>query len=125
MVASAASGRKQEHSMTQSLSRLVERQILKALAEGKLRGLEGEGKPMPDRSGEAFTDMATAVAVRIMAEAGALPEEFKIKKLLEAAKQNYREAESDDANRVTMALIADLQQRYNIAVEARRRFMGS
>ena len=111
--------------MTQSLSRLVERQILKALAEGKLRGLEGEGKPMPDRSGEAFTDMATAVAVRIMAEAGALPEEFKIKKLLEAAKQNYREAESDDANRVTMALIADLQQRYNIAVEARRRFMGS
>jgi hypothetical protein len=111
--------------MTQSLSRLVERQILKALAEGKLRGLEGEGKPMPDRSGEAFTDMATAVAVRIMAEAGALPEEFKIKKLLEAAKQNYREAEGDDAKRITMALIADLQQRYNIEVEARRRFMGS
>jgi hypothetical protein len=111
--------------MTQSLSRLVERQILKALAEGKLGGLEDEGKPLPDRSGEAFTDMATAVAVRIMAEAGALPEEFKIKKLLEAAKQSYREAEGDDAKRVAMALIADLQQRHNIAVDARRRFMGS
>ncbi|MFA8385841.1 MAG: DUF1992 domain-containing protein [Pelagibaca sp.] len=111
--------------MTQSLDRLVERQIQKALAEGKLRGLEGEGKPLPDRSGEAFTDMATAVAVRIMAEAGTLPEEFKIKKLLEAAKQSYREAEGNDAKRVAMALIADLQQRYNIAVEARRRFMGS
>ena len=111
--------------MTLSFHHLVEQQIQKALAEGKLRGLEGEGKPLPDRSGEAFIDMATAVAARIMAEAGALPEEFKIKKLLEAAKQSYKEAEGDDAKRVAMALIADLQQRYNIAVEARRRFMGS
>ena len=37
--------------MTQSLNRLVERQIQKAHADGKLRGLEGEGKPLPDRSG--------------------------------------------------------------------------
>ena len=110
--------------MRQSIDRLIERQIQKALAEGKLSGLAGEGKPLPDRTGEVFTDMATAVATRIMAEAGALPEEFKIKKLLEAAKQNYREAEGDDAKRVAMALIAELQQRYNIAVEARRRFMG-
>ena len=111
--------------MTHSFHRLVEQQIQKALAEGKLRGLKGEGKPLPDRSGEAFTDMATAVAARIMAEAGALPEEFKIKKLLEAAKQSYKDADGEDAKRVAMALIADLQQRYNIAVEARRRFMGS
>ena len=111
--------------MTRSLERLVERQILKAIAEGKLRGLKGEGKPLPDRSGEAYTDMATAVAIRIMAEAGALPEEFKIKKLLDAAKQSYSQAEGNDAMRVAMALIADLQQRYNLAVEARRRFLGS
>lgn len=111
--------------MPRSFDRMVEQQIQKAIAEGKLRGLEGEGKPLPDRSGEAFTDPATGVAARIMAEAGALPEEFKIGKLLEAAKQRYREAEGDDAKRVAMALVADLQQRYNIAVEARRRFMGS
>ncbi|MFD1158641.1 DnaJ family domain-containing protein [Roseovarius aestuarii] len=110
--------------MAQPLDRLVECQIQKALAEGKLRGLEGEGKPLPDRSGEAYTDMATAVAVRIMAEAGTLPEEFEIKKLLDAAKKNYRGAENPEAKRVAMALIADLQQRYNIAVEARRRFMS-
>jgi hypothetical protein len=103
--------------------RLVERQIQKALAEGKLSGLAGEGKPLPDRGGEAFVDMATAVATRIMAEAGALPEEFRIKKLLEAAKAAYSEAEGEEARRVAMALIADLEQRYNIAVEARRRFM--
>lgn len=109
--------------MPQSLGRLVERQIQKALAEGKLRGVQGEGKPLPDRSGEAFTDMATAVAVRIMAEAGTLPEEFKIKKLLEAARENYRTAKTKDERHVAMALIAELEQRYNIAVEARRRFM--
>jgi hypothetical protein len=114
-----------DYRMAISFERLVEQQIQKALAEGKLRGLEGEGKPLPDRSGEAFIDMATAVAVRIIAEAGVLPEEFKIKKLLEAAKQSYRQTEGEDAKRVAMALIADLQQRYNIAVEARRRFMGS
>ena len=111
--------------MTQSFDRLVEQQIQKAIAEGKLRGLKGEGRPLPKRPGEAFTDLATALAARIMAEAGALPEEFRIKKLLEAAKQSYRDAESGDSKRVAMALIADLQQRYNIAVEARRRFMGS
>ena len=36
--------------MTQSLDRLVERQIQKALAEGKLRGLKGEGTPLLDRA---------------------------------------------------------------------------
>lgn len=110
--------------MTDPMNRLVERQILKAIAEGKLKGLSGEGKPLPDRAGEAFTDIATAVAGRMMAEAGALPEEFKIKKVLEAARQTYRDAEDPQARRVAMAMIADLQLRYNIAVEARRRFMA-
>ena len=110
--------------MDRSLRQLVERQISKAIAEGKLRGLEGEGKPLPDRSGEAFTDMATQVAVRIMAEAGALPEEFRLKKLLEGARAAWREAGSEEEKRLAMALIADLEQRYNIAVEARRKFMA-
>lgn len=66
----------------------MEQQIQKALADGKLSGLKGEGKPLSDRSGEAFIDMATAVAAPIMVEAGALPEEFKIKKLRDAAKQS-------------------------------------
>jgi hypothetical protein len=110
--------------MNDPLARLVERQIQKALAEGKLSGLAGEGKPLPDRSGEAYLDMATAVAVRIMAEAGALPEEFRLKKLLDAARETYRAAQTDDARQVAMRLIAKLEQDYNIAVEARRRFMA-
>jgi hypothetical protein len=110
--------------MARSFRQLVENQIGKAIAEGQLKGLEGEGKPLPDRPGEAFTDMATQVAVRIMAEAGALPEEFKLKKLLDAAGSAYRAAETAEQKRLAMALIADLQQRYNIAVEARRRFLA-
>ena len=111
--------------MSRSFDRLVEQQIQKAIAEGKLRGLDGEGRPLPDRTGDAFADMAMAVAARIMAEAGVLPEEFKLKALLEAARQSYRQTEDEEARRVAMALIADLEQRYNIAVEARRRFMKS
>lgn len=110
--------------MSDSLTKLVERQIQKALAEGKLSGLSGEGKPLPDRSGEAYLDMATAVAARIMAEAGALPEEFRLKKLLDAARETYRAAKSPDERQVAMGVVAKLEQDYNIAVEARRRFMA-
>lgn len=110
--------------MSRSVRHLVERQIARAIAEGKLQGLEGEGNPLPDRSGEAFTDIGTRVAIRIMAEAGALPEEFELKKLLGAARVAYGQAETPEEKRVAMALIADLEQRYNIAVEARRKFLA-
>ena len=110
--------------MSREFRDLVERQILKAIAEGKLQGLEGEGNPLPDRSGEAYTNMATQVAVRMMAEAGVLPEEFRLKKLLDAARQTYQDAFNDEEKRLAMAVIAELDLRYNIAVEARRKFMA-
>lgn len=109
--------------MDRSLGQMVERQIAKAIAEGQLSGLAGEGQPLPDRSGLAFTDMATQVAVRLMAEAGALPEEFRLRKLLDAARAAYAQAEGAAAQRLAMALIADLEMRHAIAQEARRRFM--
>lgn len=95
-----------------------------AVPESQLDGLEGQGKPLPNRSTEAVADRATAVAVRIMAEADAIPEEFKLKKLLHAAKRRYARTESDEGKHAALALIADLKTRYNIAVEARRKFMG-
>lgn len=110
--------------MSRSFDQLVERQIRKTIAEGGLDGLKGEGKPLPERAGGGVADMATEVAVRLMAEAGAVPEEFKLKELLAAAKLQYRSAGTEDEKRLAMALIADLEQRYNIAVDARRKFMG-
>lgn len=105
------------------LRQMIERQILKALAEGKLQGLEGEGKPLPDRSGEAFVDPAEAAGYRMMAEAGALPEEFRLKAELDAARKLYAERHDPEEKRQLMALIAELQMRHEIAREARRKFM--
>ena len=62
------------------LSRLAERQMLKARMKGQLQGLAGEGKPLPDRSGDAFVSAGDAAGFRIMAEAGVLPEEIVLKK---------------------------------------------
>ncbi len=109
--------------MSTSLQRLIEQQIAKAIAEGQLSGLAGEGQPLSDRTGEAIADTATAVAMRIMAEAGAVPEEFKWKKALDAARASYAEAASEEEKRLAMALIAEMELRYNTAVEARRAFL--
>ena len=111
--------------MAREFDLLIERLMPITLAEGQLKELEGEGKPLRNRrQSEAVADMATAVAVRIMAEAGLLPKEFKLKKLLQAAKRNYARTVKDEDKRIALPLFADLETRYNIAVEARRKFMG-
>ena len=103
--------------------KLAERQILKAQAEGKLDGLEGEGKPLPNRPGDALIDAADAVGHRIMAEAGALPEDIKLKARLEAAREAWRAAENDEEKAERMQEIAELEMKYAIAVKARRKFL--
>lgn len=104
--------------------RLTEQQIRKAEAEGKLKGLEGEGKPLPHRPGDAFISAGDAVGHPIMAEAGALPEEITLKRALDAARKAYTE-ERDPAEKTRkMAAIADLELRYSIAREARMKFLG-
>ena len=45
------------------LSRLAERQIQKAKLKGDLQGLAGEGKPLPERPGDAFVSAGDAVGV--------------------------------------------------------------
>jgi delta 1-pyrroline-5-carboxylate dehydrogenase len=105
--------------LERSLRQLIEAQIRKAEAEGKLRGLEGEGKPLPDRPpGEG----ADAIGFRIMAEAGALPEEIRLRAELDAALAAWQAAPEAD-KKALMARIADLQLRYEIAREARRKFL--
>ena len=102
-----------------SFRQLIERQIAKARATGGLSGLKGEGEPLPDRRVETETEAATSVGFRIMAEAGVLPEEFELKKQLDAARKTYAASLSKDGARK----IADLEMRTNIAIEARRKFM--
>ncbi|GAA6158673.1 DUF1992 domain-containing protein [Ruegeria sp. HU-ET01832] len=106
-----------------SFGKLIERQIRKAQAEGQLKGLEGEGKPLPDRSSNAQCDPAIAAGHRIMAQAGVLPQEFAIKKDLDTARKDYAKLTDPNARKRAMARIADLEMRYNMARDARRTFM--
>ncbi|MGB8812790.1 MAG: DUF1992 domain-containing protein [Paracoccaceae bacterium] len=105
------------------LSKRAERQMLLARAKGQLSNLEGEGKPLPDHTGDAFVDPGDAVGFRIMAEAGVLPEEIILKK--QAIEQRKRLALlSDPAERkAAMAELARLEMRQAIAEEARRKFL--
>lgn len=105
------------------LEKMAERRMLRARAEGKLSGLEGEGKPLPDRTGDAFIAPGDAVGFRIMAEAGVLPEEILLKKQA-AAQRAYLATLADPvARKVAMAELARLEMRQAIAEEARRRFL--
>lgn len=105
------------------LERLAERQMLKARAEGRLQGLEGEGKPLPDRSGEAHLSAGEAVGFRMMAAAGVLPEEIVLKKQVEAARQALAQAVGTAEEKAAMARLSDLMMKQAIAEEARRRFL--
>ena len=106
-----------------SLGKLVERQIKKAQAEGQLDGLSGQGQPLPDRSSEAQGDPAIAAGHRIMAQAGVLPEEFTLKKQLDAARLAYADLTDPSERKAAMARIAELEMRYNMARDARRAFL--
>ncbi|WP_090742789.1 DnaJ family domain-containing protein [Paracoccus tibetensis] len=102
------------------VERIAERMMLKARAEGKLSGLEGEGKPLPDRPVERD---ATAAGFRIMAQAGVLPEEIVLKKQVIATQERLAGLPEGPERTALLAEIARLQMRQSIAEEARRRFM--
>ncbi|UWQ25897.1 DUF1992 domain-containing protein [Leisingera aquaemixtae] len=108
--------------MIRAFRNLIERQLAKAQAEGQLQGLEGEGKPLPDRSGEAHLDAGLAAGLRIMAEAGVVPEEFRLQAELDAARKDYAALTDPQARRAAMARISDLEMRCNMARDARKSF---
>ena len=105
------------------LSRLAERQIQKARLKGALQGLKGEGKPLPDRPGDAFIAPGDAVGFRIMAEAGVLPAEITLKKQAAAQRAQLATLTDPEARKAAMAKLADLEMRQAIAEESRRKFL--
>ena len=84
---------------------LAERQIRKAQAEGQLDNLKGAGKPLPP-VGDG--DFAESAGFRIMAEAGALPLEIKLRKAVEALMQRLRAAAEPEERRRLMTELAEL-----------------
>jgi hypothetical protein len=105
------------------LSRLVEQQIAKARLKGQLQGLEGEGRPLPDRPGDAFVSAGDAAGFRIMAEAGVLPEEITLKKQAAEVRAHLATLTDPEARKAVMADLARIELRQAMAEEARRRFL--
>lgn len=105
------------------LSRLAERQIQKARLKGQLQGLPGEGKPLPDRPGDAFVPAGDAIGFRIMAEAGVLPEEIALKKQAAAQRALLATLTDETARKDAMAELARIEMKQAIAEESRRKFL--
>ena len=105
------------------LSRLAERQIQKARLKGELQGLAGEGKPLPERPGDAFISAGDAVGFRIMAEAGVLPEEIVLKKQVAAQRLVLAVLIDAGERKAAMAELARLEMLQAIAEESRRKFL--
>ena len=109
--------------MDLNFTRLAERRMLAALAEGKLSDLPGEGHPLPDHPEEAYIDPLDAIGFRIMHEAGFVPQELELGRLLEEAKADWVAAYNPETRAEIMKRIADLEMRRNIARETRLEFM--
>ncbi len=105
------------------LSRMAERQMTKARLQGQLQGLAGEGKPLPDRTGDAFVSAGDAIGFRIMAEAGVLPEEITYKKQAAALRATLATLTDAQAIKATMAELARVEMRQSMAEDARRAFL--
>lgn len=102
-------------------STLAERQILKAQAEGQFENLKGAGKPLKSGGAGHFVEEA---GFRIMAEAGAIPEEVHLRKAIEAQTRVLRETTDPTARKEEMSKLADLQMRLAIQEEARRKYFS-
>lgn len=105
------------------LNRLAERRMQAARLKGELQGLEGEGKPLPDRTSDAFITPGDAVGFRIMAEAGVLPEEIVLKKAVMAQREKLASLTDEAGRKAAMAELAQLEMRQAMAEEARRAFL--
>ena len=97
----------------------------KAEAEGKLSGLAGEGAPLRDRPGDAFVDPGDAIGFRIMAEAGVLPEEIVLNKIISEQKKIVASEIDPVRRKEAIAELARLEMKRAIAQESRRKFLKS
>ncbi len=97
--------------------RIAQRHIDAAEARGELRGLSGEGRPLdPERLREGAED----VMHRMMADTGFVPEEFRLRKEVEAQRAVLAQIEDEAERAALQRHIALLELRANIATDARR-----
>ncbi|SLN74328.1 hypothetical protein ROJ8625_04042 [Roseivivax jejudonensis] len=103
---------------------LTEQRIKDAIDDGAFDNLEGAGQPLPTSEWSGPDDPVTLFGYRLMAEAGAVPEELRLRRALEDARAKWRKSEDPQERERLMAEIAELGMRHGLAVEQRRRGRG-
>lgn len=97
---------------------IAEARMKRAEADGAFRDLKGAGKPLPRRTDG---NHAEEIGYRIMAEAGAVPEEIRLRNAVEAQRKVLAATVDSAERKHGMAKLADLEMRLAIQEEARRR----
>lgn len=105
------------------LDKLAERRMQAAVAKGELQGLEGAGKPLAENPLPHFVSPLDAAGLRIMAEAGVIPEEIRLQKECDAARMAMQVITDPEALRAAQKKLAELEMLRGMAIEARRKFM--
>ncbi|SFE65590.1 DnaJ family domain-containing protein [Roseivivax sediminis] len=103
---------------------LTEQRIKEAMEDGAFDNLEGAGKPLPTDDWAGPDDPVTLFGYKVMAEAGAVPEELRLRRALQEARATWRESEDPAERDRLMAEISELGMRHAMAVEQRRRGRG-
>ncbi len=103
--------------MDHPLIDLIGQAIAKAEKEGAFDNLPGAGKPIPDlhAPGDAVLD-------RLMRESGAKPQAVTLQARIAESRARLAKLTGEDARKEEMRVLADLEMRLSIEMEAMRRY---
>ena len=103
--------------MTHPLDSLIDQIVAGAAANGELDDLPGAGKPLPP-----VDNPKGALLNRMMTESKAKPLAVTLKEQIAASAQRLKSLTDADARKAEMKIMADLQTRLAIEVEAMRKY---
>jgi hypothetical protein len=107
--------------MSMHFDKMAEHQIKKAQTEGKLTNLKGEGKPL---SKQRDPGSSLASGYRIMAEAGVVPKEIELRKLIDENRKVLKATTDQKIRKIIQKELMDLELKLAIEQDARRKYMG-
>lgn len=103
--------------MSHPLSHLIDRALGRAEAAGELENLPGAGKPIPKHEGPG-----DPVLNRLMTESKVKPPVVVLKEEIAASRERLAALVDEGARKAEMKVLADLQTRLALEMEAFRKF---
>lgn len=101
--------------------RIAEQRMQEAADDGAFDDLPGAGAPIPDLQSRDGLDPVTRAGYRIMSEAGAVPLEVALRNALREARAALKTITDPEEKARAMARVAELDMRYGLAMDQRRR----